>query len=324
MKHPQKNDKGQTVLIRHPSQPTPLEAWQDSNAVATAVPGAQMPLELNGVPFAPWNDFPAATEAWNAVPGQGEFDEPPFVPAPGMKVSAGVVVEEADGRVWLVHPTNQFGGYACTAAKGTVEHGLSLRASAIKEALEEAGLRVELTGWLADTNRTTSKARYYRAKRIGGNPADMGWESQAVSLVPRSLLAKFLQHPSDAPLLRALSATPDKLSRGELLQPYAQSHGLSSGHRLLATLNAFRLRHGGWPTQVEMDAAMHDALQRDIFSPVAWSMMTQKLTVSASTCGTVVASDGDGRAFSYDDVTDMVPPKENRADVWLWGIPLAN
>ena len=170
MGHPQKNDKGQTVKIDRPTSPTALDTWSSPELVATVAPGGQMPAELNGLAFDSWRDFPATTEAWNAVSGQGEFDEPPFVPAPGKKVSAGVVVEEPDGRVWLVHPTNQFGGYVCTAAKGTVEHGLGMRASAIKEAWEEAGLRIELTGWLVDTNRTTSKARYYTAKRIGGNP----------------------------------------------------------------------------------------------------------------------------------------------------------
>lgn len=206
MDHPQKNNKGQTVEIKNPSKPTTLEAWNDTNAAATVTPGGQMPADLNGLAFDSWCDVPATTSGWNAVPGQGDFDEPPFVPTPGKKISAGVVVEESDGRVWVAHPTNQFGGYASTFPKGTVEHGLSLRASAIKEAHEEAGLRVELTGWLADTTRTTSKARYYLARRVGGNPADMGWESQAASLVPRSKLVNFLHHPSDAPLLKALTA----------------------------------------------------------------------------------------------------------------------
>lgn len=205
MDHPQKNDKGQTVLIKHPSKATSIEAWLNPAEAATVVPNGPMPPTLNNLAFEAWSDAPTTSSGWNAIEGQGAIDEPPFVPAPGKKVSAGVVVEEPDGRIWLVHPTNAFGGYQSTFPKGTVEDGLNLQASAIKEALEEAGLKVEIVGWLADTVRTTSKARYYRAKRRGGNPANMGWESQATSLVPRTQLAKFLTHPSDAPLLAALT-----------------------------------------------------------------------------------------------------------------------
>lgn len=206
MLHPQKNDKGQSVPILKPTAPSSLDAWHDASAVATVIPGGPIPLELNGLPFDSWGEVPVTADGWNALVGNLALEEPPFVPATGKKVAAGVVVEEPDGRFWLVHPTNAFGGYTSTFPKGTVEEGFSLPASAIKEAWEEAGLRVEIIDWLADTNRTTSKARYYRAKRIGGSPADMGWESQATSLVPRSKLASFLNHPSDAPLLKALTA----------------------------------------------------------------------------------------------------------------------
>lgn len=203
--HPCKDHTGKTVTIHKPSTPSPLGAWLDAATVVTVIPGGKVPTELNGLPFAAWTDAPTTTEGWNTLAGTLASAEPPFEPVPGKKVAAGVVVEEPDGRIWLVHPTNAYGGYHCTFPKGTVEHGLSLAASAIKEAWEEAGLRVEIIGWLADTDRTTSKARYYRARRIGGNPADMGWESQATSLIPRSRLGDYLTHPSDSPLLKVLT-----------------------------------------------------------------------------------------------------------------------
>lgn len=205
MDHPQKNDKGQTVQIKHPSSPTPLETWANPAAVATVTPGGPMPAELNGLSFDPWMDVPTTVAGWNAIEGQGATDEPPFVPTPGKHSAAGVVVEESDGRVWIVHPTNGFGGYQCTAPKGRLEPGIGFQASAIKEAYEESGLKVEITAWLLDTDRSTTRTRYYTAKRIGGNPADCSWESQAVSLVPRSLLAKFLTNSNDAPLMAALT-----------------------------------------------------------------------------------------------------------------------
>lgn len=53
------------------------------------------------------------------------------------------------------------------------------------EAFEESGLQVELAGFLCDSVRSTSVTRYCTAKRVGGHPGDMSWETQAVHLVPR-------------------------------------------------------------------------------------------------------------------------------------------
>lgn len=36
----------------------------------------------------------------------------------------------------------------------------------------------------------------------------MGWESQAVMLVPRADLGRFLESPYDQPILKALDALP--------------------------------------------------------------------------------------------------------------------
>jgi hypothetical protein len=53
--------------------------------------------------------------------------------------------------------------------------------------------------------RSTSVTRYYRAKRVGGDPTDMGWESQAVNLVPRKELVNHLKNKYDMPLVNALT-----------------------------------------------------------------------------------------------------------------------
>lgn len=114
------------------------------------------------------------------------------------------MILEADGRVWLVAPSNAFGGYTATFPKGRIENEVNPQASAIREAYEEAGLKVKITGFLAASSRTQTYTRYYLAERTGGNPAAMGWESRAIHLVPRSLLANFLTHANDLPLLKAL------------------------------------------------------------------------------------------------------------------------
>jgi len=203
--HPKPNEHGAPVALHAPTLPSAPSAWHDPLLVATVIPGGPMPPALNGIAFRPWVDAPREDAGWIALAAAGAaFDEPPFVPAPGKRVAAGVVILEPDGRVWIVHPSNAYGGYPATFPKGTLDPGMQLRAAAIREAWEESGLQVALTGHLADLTRSRSRTRYYLGRRLGGCPSDMGWESQAVSLVPRALLAAVLTNPNDAPLVAAL------------------------------------------------------------------------------------------------------------------------
>lgn len=142
---------------------------------------------------------------WENVEGQGSFKEPSISRSNHQKVtSSGVVILESHDKVWIVHPTDQYGGYSATFPKGTFEYGLNSRETAIKEAYEEAGLKVQLKEFLTDLKRTTSVTRYYLAERISGNPGDMDWESEKVSLVPIRELHKVVNHPSDRPLVEYL------------------------------------------------------------------------------------------------------------------------
>lgn len=192
--HLKTDDYGKPVTINYPTKPSAPDTWTNPQATATFVPGGAVPARLNGVAMKPWADAPKNINEWANVDGQKpELDAQfPIEPVPGKSVGSGVIVVESDGRVWLTKPTNGFGGYQQTFPKGTVENGLPLQASAIKEAYEETGLKVRITGVLGDYERTTSVARYYIAQRVGGTPADMGWESQAVRLVPQGDLKKFL------------------------------------------------------------------------------------------------------------------------------------
>lgn len=204
MYHPHPDEYGKPVLIKKPSKPTPLHCWDQVDAIATITPNGKLPTELNGIPFVDWQDAPTTEEAWNQVGGQLDFNEPPFLPPQGMAPAAGVAIQESDGRIWLVSPTNGFAGYTSTLPKGRVEGKVSLQVSAIREAFEEAGLQVQITGFLTDALRSQTYTRYYLARRVGGNPASMGWESQAVHLVPRLVLDDFLTHPNDQQLLKAI------------------------------------------------------------------------------------------------------------------------
>lgn len=204
--HPQRDELGQLVEITKPSQPSSLEAWHDPETIATVTPGSPMPGTVDEIAIASWTDIPTELAGWESLVTDCCFDEPPFK-THGKRSASGAVVLEADGRIWVVSPSNQFGGYTHTFPKGTLsaKEGMSLRANALKEVYEEAGLRIALTGFLCDCQRSLSTTRYYLARRLGGNPADMGWESQAVHLVPKAKLAVYLTNKYDAPLLEALA-----------------------------------------------------------------------------------------------------------------------
>ena len=131
------------------------------------------------------------------------FAEPEFLEVVGKKKSAGVVIRESDGRVWLVAPTNAFGGYKTTFPKGGLDYK-SPKEAALLEAFEETGLLVRLVRYLIDVPRATTVTRYYLAERVSGSPADMGWESQAVMLVPTQKLGCVLHNSNDLPILKAL------------------------------------------------------------------------------------------------------------------------
>jgi 8-oxo-dGTP pyrophosphatase MutT (NUDIX family) len=193
--HPCRNDRGQPVVIHRPSVATPSSHWGEPGALATAVPACGMPPGLNGIALVPVR-APSAE--------LGAVDEPPFVLPPDMRAAAGAVVLEDDGRAWLVAPTNAHGGYGATFPKGRVDAGGTLQHTAIREVFEESGLLVRLEAHLIDVRRTQTYTRYYLARRIGGCPSAMGWETQAVHLVPLARLEEVAVHPNDAPIIAAL------------------------------------------------------------------------------------------------------------------------
>lgn len=201
--HPKRDDQGRLVLIHQPNSPTPLQSWSSPDALAAVVPSGPLPPSLNGIDFQLWQNPPTTIAGWEALAAETQIAEPEFHPPKGLAAAAGVLILEADNRVWLVCPTNRYGGYSVTFPKGRLD-GKTLQATAIAEAHEESGLHVRLVRHLIDVRRTTTYTRYYLAERIGGTPADMGWESQCVMLVPPTQLNTLKLEKPDKAALRAL------------------------------------------------------------------------------------------------------------------------
>ena len=205
--HPKSDSKGRVVVIVNPSQPTDPASWGDPSGVARATPGYTMPAIINEIPITRAMP-PTGFKSWeNLVVDRSARSMKPLKLTPGKKASAGAVIHEPDGRVWLVEPTNGFWGYVRTFPKGTNEPHYSLAATAAKEVFEETGLLVEVGAPLIDTERSKSVCRYFLGRRIGGDPSDMGWETQAVCLVPLAQLLKMLPSEYDTPIVKELMMT---------------------------------------------------------------------------------------------------------------------
>ncbi|MDH4557809.1 NUDIX hydrolase [Pseudomonas sp. BN417] len=218
--HPRLDDQDKPIVIERPHTATPLDSWREPDATSIVVPDGEMPTSIRGIPVVSWDAVPRDKEAWARVTGQVKVDEPPFNVPAGLKKAAGVVVAEADGRIWVVAPTNAYGGYETTFPKGRVGSGMSLQATAIREAFEESGLQVQIEAFLVDTPRSMTYTRYYLARRIGGNPADMGWESQAVMLIPAKMLASELINANDKPVLAAIEKHLAAATQPATKKPY--------------------------------------------------------------------------------------------------------
>lgn len=202
--HPQLDENGKLKKILQPSQASDIAMVDDPDKIATFLPGSAAPASLNGIAFQSWVTVPCTLEGWRNVSGQLDIVEAKLLLSGYKKAAAGVVVEEPDGRIWVVSPTNAFGGYQQTFPKGKADTGLTLQAVAIKECFEESGLQVEITGVVGDFERSSSFARYYYARRVGGTPADAGWESQAVHLAPKALLHTILNTADDRKIAIAI------------------------------------------------------------------------------------------------------------------------
>lgn len=212
--HPHLDENGEIVTIKDPDTPTPLgnPAWHNPELSVTITPASNTIKHLNGIPFSSIDSsIDLKPSHFKNLMNDSAGADVPFKPVLGKGVGAGVVIVEPDGRVWTIRPTNDWAGYKATFPKGTVSgsdySNARLQETAIREAFEETGLVVKINGFLGDFERDGSKARYYIAERIGGNPSNMGWEAQSVSLVPQGKLKEIFNKDSDKSIADALTKT---------------------------------------------------------------------------------------------------------------------
>jgi phage-related protein (TIGR01555 family) len=176
----------------------------DANTSVAFFQGMEdMPKELNGVEFKPWDP----PDDWADVDGQIELENDTPDDVPGQKyISTGLIMHEPDGRVWLVKPKGGYGGYRQTFPKGGYDdESLSMQANAIKEAYEESGLKGRVTGLAGDFEGDTSITRLYHATREGGTPTDYGDESSAVVLATHADLDKLLNRTRDKEIAKTFT-----------------------------------------------------------------------------------------------------------------------
>ena len=319
--HPRKNNKGQPVELFHPSQATNLAAWGQAEELATVAPQGPMPDQVNHLEIASWSDAPRNASGWEQLARASNFAEPLMEAVVGKPAASGAVVIEPDGRIWVVSPSNGFGGYTHTFPKGKLdkENGLSLRANALNEVFEESGLKVQLTGFLCDSVRTTSVTRFYLAMRVGGNPADMGWESQAAHLLPMDQLPAFVSHDSDKIVVQSLRALP-RLSKSDIV---SYQWGLTSVHRILATLAGFRRHYGYWPIRLLLDRDMLEVIPKEVLTPLGWKILNQRLEIVPIEAGDMYAEGSEGERFEY-NAEHFHLHEGPSVCFWIWGVELVD
>ena len=140
-----------------------------------------------------------------STPGFDHLDEPPLpAPDPGKKLSAGIVLVDSQGRLTIREPTNHFGGYEWTYAKGRLDPGETARQTAHRELFEETGLRGRIIGLLGDFGGDTSVTRLYLAVRTGGVET-LSDETQAIETVdPLTALERFNRQRDKDALVRLI------------------------------------------------------------------------------------------------------------------------
>lgn len=203
--------------IHMPTTPSPPSLWPRTDISLVFVPGAPAPAMLNGIPMRSATP-PADRQAWLAHYIEDiAVDVPyPLGFASNGRPTAGVVIFEGwpVPRMWLVVPTNQYGGRV-TLPQGGADEGEPIPVAGLREFFEETGLFARLRGVVGDfgleydpTPRelrasTSNDTRFLWGDRTGGTVRDAGWETQALILATYHDALRLLERARDRAVVRA-------------------------------------------------------------------------------------------------------------------------
>jgi 8-oxo-dGTP pyrophosphatase MutT (NUDIX family) len=137
-----------------------------------------------------------------------------------MKNAAGTIVVDSLNRVLLRRPTNCYGGYHWTIAKGGVDAGETAQQAALRETREEMGWEVEIVASLGQFGGDTSTTEVFIARPVRELAEGYHYETEAVAWVSLARAAGLIhQTTSDkgrARDLAILEAAKAALSAGKL------------------------------------------------------------------------------------------------------------
>ena len=85
-----------------------------------------------------------------------------------------------DGKVLLREPSNHFGGYVWTFAKGRVDPGEDPQTVALREVYEETGYHAKITHYLPNAYGGSTSATGMFIMEPVGQPDKFGWETQSI------------------------------------------------------------------------------------------------------------------------------------------------
>ncbi|MEG0820569.1 MAG: NUDIX hydrolase [Burkholderiaceae bacterium] len=112
--------------------------------------------------------------------------------------SYGGVLVDARGRVLLREPTNHFGGYAWTFAKGRPDVGETASQTALREVREETGLGARILMAIPERfDGTTGSTAFFLMEAVG-SPAEFGWETATICWAEREEAERLIDESPSA------------------------------------------------------------------------------------------------------------------------------